>query len=155
MREIDPFMISVPFPHEEDAHRKSIAMRNEAMDHLKAGGVVMLFPSGAVASSETMFGDVVEQPWNPFTAKLILKSGASVVPIYFPGRNTRSYQIANRLSATLRQGLLLREIKKSMFKPQKPVIGPAISPEEAQAWKGDPRGFMAWLREKTISLGGK
>ncbi|WP_417250521.1 lysophospholipid acyltransferase family protein [Celeribacter sp.] len=155
VQEIDPFMISVPFPHEENAHRRSIDMRNEAMEHLKAGGVVILFPSGAVASSETMFGEVVEQPWNPFTAKLILKSGASVVPIYFPGRNSRSYQIANRISATIRQGLLLREIKKSMFRPQKPVIGAPISSEEAMQWKGNPRGFMAWLRERTLSLAEK
>lgn len=155
VQEIDPFMISVPFPHEEDAHRKSIEMRNEAMAHLKAGGVVVLFPSGAVAASETMFGEVVEKPWNPFTAKLILKSGASVVPIYFPGSNTRSYQIANRLSATIRQGLLLREIKKSMNVPQNPVVGAPIAPEDVAKWKGNPRGFMEWLRGQTLALGRK
>ena len=57
--EIDEFMIPVPFPHEENALEKNLWMRKEAMDHLKHDGVIVIFPSGAVASSETMFGPVV------------------------------------------------------------------------------------------------
>ena len=34
--------------------------------------------------------------------------------LLFPGSNSRVYQIANRISATLRQGLLLHEIVGAM-----------------------------------------
>ena len=44
------YMISVPFPHEPDAQRKSVEMRAKAMAHLKEGGVISVFPSGVVAS---------------------------------------------------------------------------------------------------------
>lgn len=153
VKQIDQFMIPVPFDHEENALKKSLEMRKSAMDHLENGGVVVIFPSGKVASSETMFGDVVEGDWNPFTAKLIQKSGANVVPIFFPGSNSRIYQIANQISATLRQGLLIYEVVHAMNKPQKPLVGSLIKQDEISPWKSDHRGFMRWLRERTLSLG--
>ena len=152
VKQIDQFMIPVPFDHEENALKKSLEMRKSAMDHLENGGVVVIFPSGKVASSETMFGDVVEGDWNPFTAKLIQKSGANVVPIFFPGSNSRIYQIANQISATLRQGLLIYEVVHAMNKPQKPLVGSLIKQDEISPWKSDPRGFMRWLRERTLSM---
>ena len=155
VNQIDQFMIPVPFDHEENALQKSLEMRRRAMEHLENGGVIVLFPSGKVASSETMFGKVVEGDWNPFTAKLIQKSGADVLPVFFPGSNSRIYQIANQISATLRQGLLIYEVVHAMNKPQKPLIGNIIKQDEISSWKSDPRGFMKWLREKTIQLESK
>ena len=155
VKQIDQFMIPVPFDHEENALKKSLEMRKSAMDHLKKGGVIVVFPSGKVASSETMFGNVVEGDWNPFTAKLIQKSGANVLPIFFPGSNSRLYQIANQVSATLRQGLLIYEVVHAMNKPQNPCVGSVIKQDEITSWKSDPRGFMRWLREQTLALGSK
>ncbi len=152
IQEIEEFMIPVAFPHEDDAQRKNIEMRKLSMQQLKDGGVVILFPAGVVACSETWFGRVVEQEWNPFTAKMIFRSGATILPIYFPGQNSRWYQIANLISATIRQGLLLYEIRHSLGKPQSPVIGEPIGPQEVAEWKDNPRGFMAWLRERTLAL---
>lgn len=148
------YMIPVPFPHEADAQRKMLDMRAVAIDHLKRGGLIALFPSGVVATSQTMFGPAIEAEWNVFTAKLIRTSGATVVPCYFAGANSRAYQIANRLSSTLRQGLLLHEIVHSLDKPQAPVVGTPVSPAEIAERSGDPRAFMAWLRDKTLALKG-
>jgi putative hemolysin len=146
------YMIPVPFPHDPDAQRKGVEMRAKAMAHLKAGGVVALFPSGQVAASETFWGPAVEAEWNVFTAKVIRRSGATVVPMKFPGQNSRAYQIANKLSPMLRQGLLLHEIVHSCNKPQGPIVGHPILQEEIDKHADDPRGFMAWLRDQTLSL---
>ena len=146
------YMIPVPFPHDTDAQRKGVEMRAKAMDHLKAGGVVALFPSGVVATSETFFGPAVEKEWNVFTAKMIRRSGATVVPIKFPGQNSRAYQIANKLSPMLRQGLLLHEIVHSLNKPQGPIVGHPLTQEQVDRWADDPRGFMAWLRSHRLAL---
>lgn len=153
VEEIRRFMIPVPFPHEDRAQEKNMAMRRAAMDHLAAGGTIALFPSGSVASSDTWLGPAIERVWNPFTAKMILRSGASVMPIHFPGQNSRIYQIANRLSATLRQGLLLHEVVHAMNRPQAPVIGRTIPHDELKRWSNDPRGLMDWLRDETLALG--
>ncbi|NKX42982.1 lysophospholipid acyltransferase family protein [Roseicyclus persicicus] len=146
------YMIPVPFPHEEDAQEKMLQMRATAMGHLGNGGLIALFPSGAVAASETMWGPAIEGEWNVFTAKMIRTSGATIVPCFFTGSNSRAYQIANRISPILRQGLLIHEVVHSFDKPQAPIIGHPIPPE---AWKdriGKPRDFMAWLRARTLAL---
>ena len=153
--EIEEFMIPVPFPHEENSRELGLQMRDLTMTHLAEGGVVILFPAGKVACSETWFGPAIEAEWNVFTHKMITKSGALILPIHFTGQNSRAYQIANKLAATLRQGLLLYEIRRALFKPQRPHVGMPISAEELDKWKGNPRGFLAWLREHTLSLGQK
>jgi len=150
--EVEEFMIPVPFPHEENSRELGLEMRNLTMDHLKRGGVIILFPAGRVACSETWFGTAIEAEWNVFTHKMIHRSGATILPIYFPGQNSRVYQIANLVSATLRQGLLLYEIKRSLFKPQRPVIGEPLSASVLKDWEGNPRGFLAWLRQHTLDL---
>jgi len=150
--EIKDFMIPVPFPHEDDALKQNLEMRKAAMGHLNDGGVIVLFPSGVVASSQSMFGDAIEAEWNPFTAKMIQRSGAEVVPIFFPGQNSRWYQMANRMSATLRQGLLIHEVVHALGKPQKPVVGRPIAKDLIQKWSSNPRGFVSWLRDQTLGL---
>ena len=149
------FMIPVPFPHDPEAQRKMVEMRGKAMAHLAEGGVVALFPSGVVMSSDSWMGPPIEREWNVFTAKMIRKSGARVVPIYFPGRNSRAYQIACQLSPILRQGLLLHEIVRACHRPQAPVIGEVLRDDQMERLHTDPRGFMAWLREHTLALGAK
>lgn len=152
VKEVSQFLISVPFPHEEDSHRTMIAMRQQAMDHLRTGGVVALFPSGSVAHASRWFGPAVEADWNPFTASLIRRSGATVLPMYFPGQNSRWYQIAAQTNAVLRQGLLLHEVVHALDRPQKPRIGAPIPPEELAQWKDRPGELLGWLRERTLSL---
>ncbi|WP_421705016.1 lysophospholipid acyltransferase family protein [Aliiroseovarius sp.] len=147
------YMIPVPFPDDKDAQKKMVEMRAQAMAHLKAGGLVTLFPSGVVASSDSFFGPAIEREWNVFTGQLIRRSGARVVPIFFPGSNSRWYQIANRISATLRQSLLLHEIVHACNKPQAPVVGEELTEAQMERLHSDPRGFMAWLRDHTLKLG--
>ena len=151
--EVEEFMIPVPFPHEDNARELGLQMRDETMRHLKAGGVIILFPAGKVAMSEGWWGPAVEAEWNVFTHKIVRSSGATILPVFFPGQNSRAFLIANKISDTIRQGLLLHEIKRCLFKPIRPVIGAPIPAEELKKWEGNPRGFLAWLREHTLALG--
>ena len=148
------YMIPVPFPHEENAQAKMVEMRRKSMAHLKDGGLIALFPSGVVASSHSMFGPMIENEWNLFTAKMIRTSGARVVPLFFPGANSRWYQMANRISPTLRQSLLIHEVVRACGKPQAPVVGPAFDEAEMKERLKDPRECMAWMRDVTLNLKG-
>lgn len=151
--EVEEFMIPVPFPHEDNARALGLQMRDDTMKHLKAGGVIILFPAGKVAMSEGWWGPAIEAEWNVFTHKIVRSSGATILPMHFTGQNSRAFLIANKLSDTLRQGLLLYEIKRALFKPQRPHIGEPIGAEELAKWEGNPRGFLAWLRQHTLDLG--
>ena len=156
LTEIDPMaaslQIAVPFPHEADAAAKGLAMRKKAMAQLAAGGVIALFPSGVVATSQSWWGPAEEGPWAAFTANLVRRSGATVVPVRFPGQNSRAYQIAHQISPTLRQGLLLHEIVAACDKAQSPVIGDPIAYEDMADRLESPRAAMDWLRARTLAL---
>lgn len=151
--EIERFVIPVPFQDARDALPRNLEARRMARAQLDAGGVVALFPSGGVAASQTAWGDAVEGPWSAFTAKLIRGSGATVVPVRFPGQNSRLYQIAARISPTLRQGLLLHEVVRASGRPVRPVIGAPIPCADWAARGDDPRAFIERLRRVVLALG--
>ena len=123
------------------------------MAHLAQGGLVALFPAGGVAAARRPWAPPVEGEWSAFTAKMIRLSGAAVVPVRFPGANSRAYQVAACVSPTLRQGLLLHEIARAFDGPQRPHVGEAIPFEAMEPRLGDPRAAMAWLRARTLALG--
>jgi len=151
--EIADFMIPVPFPHEPHSREKNLEMRQAAMDHLSANGAIVVFPAGAVAASDTAFGPAIEKPWHSFTAKMIRRSKASVLPVHFQGANSRAYQIANRVSVTVRQGLLLHEVVHALNRAQAPIVRPPLSQEDMAERLQTPTEFMAWLRARTLGEG--
>jgi len=152
VKRAEQFLLQVAFPHEEDSVRKNVQMRAKAIQSLKEGHCIALFPAGTVSTSDTFFGEPTEREWATFTAKMIAQSGAKVLPIYFTGRNTRWFQMANRLSETLRQSLLLYEIRAAFGKKQNPVIGELIDPSELEQFKTDREGLMSYLRQETLKL---
>lgn len=150
--EIQENMVPVAFPHDPDSNTHNIAVRKEIMQHLADDGIVILFPAGRCATAPSPFADAIEHDWNPFTAKMILRSKARVVPIYFPGQNGRLFQIVQTFSATLRQSLMMHEIERKIGKPQKPQIGKVIEREDIDPWVMNPRGFMKHLRGVTLAI---
>ncbi|MBO6096346.1 MAG: 1-acyl-sn-glycerol-3-phosphate acyltransferase, partial [Bacteroidales bacterium] len=80
-----------------DARRiNSIRM---ALQHIKDGGALGLFPAGEVATYQkegkrtaVSAQKVIEdKPWAPNMFRLIQKCGLPVVPIYFDGTNSRNF----------------------------------------------------------------
>jgi hypothetical protein len=76
---------------------------------------------------------------------MIRKSGATIVPFYFTGSNSRWYQIANRISPVLRQGLLIHEVVHSLRQAagadhrqarSRPMNGKTGSANRASSWRG-------------------
>lgn len=151
--EIKDNMVAVAFPHDIDAQKRNIAVRKEVMDHLANDGIVILFPAGRVATARKIFGPVIEHDWNPFTAKMILKSRARVVPVFFHGQNGFAYQFLQLFSATLRQSLLMHEIWRKLGARIEPVVGAPIERDVIDGWSGTQTEFMAYLRDVTLRLG--
>jgi putative hemolysin len=137
--EIDQFMLPVPFAHDPDALTKNVEMRRLAMRHLAEGGVIALFPAGVVASAERFFGPAIERDWNAFTAKMIQRSGATVLPIRFPGRTAAPTR--SPASSRPRSGRACCSTRSSTpsNRPQRPHIGMPMSPEEIAGWAGRSR----------------
>ncbi|MFN3936185.1 MAG: 1-acyl-sn-glycerol-3-phosphate acyltransferase [Gemmobacter sp.] len=142
-------VIPIPYPHDPDARPANLAARRAAVAHLACGGAVMVFPAGAVATAASWTGPAVEGEWLPFTAKMILRSGACVVPVRFCGQNSRAFQIAARLSPTLQQGLMMREIVIRRNRPIAPIVGPVIAPAMLAQ---NPRALADRLRAAVLAM---
>ncbi|PCH96766.1 MAG: acyltransferase [Rhodobacteraceae bacterium] len=149
---VEEYLLPVSFPHEPGAIQNNIQTRKVAINHLNEGGCVGLFPAGTVSTSDTFFGSVVEADWMPFTAKMINKSQARVVPVYFPGENSRLFQIANKLSTTLRQAFLLHEIAHACGKDQAPIVGDVIERDRLAEFAKDSKAMMNFLKAETLKL---
>jgi putative hemolysin len=153
--DINDRMLPVAFEHEDDAVKKNVKVRKDALDHVKSGGCLILFPAGRVAHSETLFGPAVDGQWTNFLARLVIRGRATVLPMFFHGQNSRAYQLAARFSPTLRQALLMHEVVRSLNSEMKPVVGEAIAFDEMEALNLSPKDLAAHLRAHTLALGGK
>jgi putative hemolysin len=83
---------------------------------------------------------------------MIAKSGATVVPVFFEGHNSRLFQWASHLHSTLRTGMFIREFKAKINKPVRVVIGEPIPTEVLAQFQKDPKGCMDFLRKATYEL---
>jgi putative hemolysin len=90
--------------------------------------------------------------WRSFTARMVAKSGATVVPIYFDGHTSRLFQIASHLHVTLRMGLLIKEFATRVDTPLRVAIGAPIAAERIATRAGDTKAMMDFLRKATYDL---
>ena len=90
--------------------------------------------------------------WRNFTAKMIARSGATVVPVFFDGHNSRLFQLASHLHSTLRLALLIKEFRARIDEPVRIVVGEPIARARLDAFRTDPKGMMDFLRKATYEL---
>ncbi len=151
-RDLDRVILPVSFDGTPEARRANVAMRGEALRYLRAGGAVGVFPGGTVSTGSRPFAPAMDPVWRGFTAKMIARSGATVVPIYFDGTNSRLFQLASHLHCTLRMALLIKEFRARLDRPVRLVVGTPIEPEAMAARAGDSRAMMDFLRCRTYAL---
>jgi putative hemolysin len=119
---------------------------------LRDGHAIGIFPAGGVSTSERpLKGPAVDLAWAPLAAKLIRMSGATVVPVFFVGQNSRLFQLASHLSLTLRLSLVFRETARRIGTILKVRIGRPI-PHAAIAHLQDRAELVQELRKRTFAL---
>jgi len=150
--DLERVILPVSFDDTKEAVAQNIETRRAALDFLAAGGAVGVFPGGTVSTARKPFSRPMDPGWRGFTAKMISKSGATVVPIYFDGANSRLFQLASHLHPNLRLALLIKEFRRRIDRPVRVVIGAPIPPEALAPMKGEPRRMMDHLRRDTYAL---
>ena len=150
--DLDRVILPISFDETREAQAVNLQTRRTALDYLAAGGAIGVFPGGTVSTSARPFSRPMDPGWRSFTAKMVARSGATVVPIYFDGANSRLFQIASHLHFTLRMALLINEFKRRVDEPVRVVIGDPIPGDEIAAHKTDPKAMMDFLRARTYAL---
>lgn len=128
--DLAPYFLPVDFEETRAAMHTNIASKRAAQRTLAAGGTLVIFPGGGVATAPGGFGAARELPWSTFVARLVQQSRATVVPVHFQGQNSRLFHLASAVSATLRSALLLHEAKNKLGRRFAVNVGEAIPFEE-------------------------
>lgn len=150
--EVEPHILPIDFAETREALQLNLATRKQALAYLKGGGCVGIFPGGTVSTGARFYSGAFDPTWKTFTAKLIQTSGATVVPIFFDGVNSRLFQVASHLSDNLRLALLIHEFDNRLKRPVRVVIGAPLPRAVIDRFRGDAKGLMNFLRSHTYSL---
>ena len=150
--DLNDIILPISFDETKEASKMNIATRLSALNFLDNGGAIGVFPGGTVSTAQNPFGVPMDPGWRSFTAKMITRSDAQVVPIFFEGHNSRLFQVASHIHYNLRMGLLIKEFKSKVGNPVKIAIGNPLSDTAIKSRSGNPRILMDFLREETYKL---
>ncbi|MDE4131696.1 lysophospholipid acyltransferase family protein [Phaeobacter sp. QD34_3] len=150
--DLNRVILPIDFAETKEALRTNLETRKLALDYLGQGGAIGIFPGGTVSTAATPFAHPMDPGWRSFTARMIAKSDAVVVPLYFEGHTSRLFQIASHLHATLRMGLLIKEFRRRVDTPVRVVIGEAITRDKLNPLATNAKAMMDFLRKATYEL---
>jgi putative hemolysin len=149
--EVREHILPINFAATRAAATASARSRRAARALLDAGGCLIIFPAGAVSTARRVFGSAVDADWHPFAGRMIMDYEAAVLPIRFEGKNGLLFQLASRVSPTLRLSLLLQEAANRMGTAVDAHVGDVL-PFEALRLIEDPKALVDHLRRVTYAV---
>jgi putative hemolysin len=134
-----------------DAARRNVQGMQRALAHLQGGGLLGAFPSGTVSHFRLRRMAVEDPAWSTHLFRLIQRSRATVVPVFFPGRNSIRFQAAGFVHPLLRTALIPREAVRRRGDTVRLVIGRPIPPARLERFD-DAARCTQFLRMQTYVL---
>ena len=150
--DLNKVILPISFDESKEAVRLNLQTRKDALGYLGQDGAIGIFPGGTVSTAQNPFAHPMDPGWRGFTARMVAKSDAVVVPVFFDGHTSRLFQIASHLHSTLRMGLLIKEFKKRVDTPVRVVIGKPIERDILDPLAKDTKAMMDFLRKATYEL---
>ena len=146
-------ILPIDFNETKEALLTNINTRKDAERVLLDEGVLILFPSGRIATKKNLnkYTKADDGEWKQWVSKLILKTKSPVLPIFFDGQNSQWYHLANKLGLTFRYSLCMYELKRKIGDNIYMYFGSLISYDRL-AKIGDIKEITSYLRSATYSL---
>ena len=130
---------------------RNLGPTRKAMRWVRDGHLLGAFPAGEVSHFKLRKRVIVDPPWNPATARIIKRSGATVVPVFFDGQNSRLFQAAGLIHPRLRTVMLPTEMLRKRNATVTVRVGRPILPERLARFD-DPTNLNDYLRVRTYLL---
>ena len=146
----DLFLLVDPFARDGSANFNRRGLK-QTLDHLREGGCLGVFPAGEVAHLHLKERAIVESPWSDSVTRLIRKTGATVVPVHFSGRNSAAFQLLGLIHPRLRTVMLPRQVFHQLGATVEIRVGRPINARTIEAM-GDDSAVTAYLRLRTCML---
>lgn len=99
---IDPF----------NSRDKSINQKGirQSIEHLRNGGLIVIFPAGEVATWQKGFSKIEDKAWGNTILKFIQKVHVPVIPAYIEAGNSLLFHLVGKINPLLRTALLPHEL---------------------------------------------
>lgn len=149
--ELRSYLIAVDPYAGEGAVQRNIRAIRKAIDWLKRGGLLGIFPAGDVSRLHLTTGLVADNEWNPMIARIVRRTGATVLPIFFEGANSVLFQAAGLIHSRLRTALLPNELLNKADRTISVRIGSPIGQKQTASISDD-RDLINYLRLRTYFL---
>jgi putative hemolysin len=133
--------------------RDNVKALRDSMEWVRDGHALVIFPSGTVSHWSSSDKCVTDPDWSPSVGRLIQKTGAPVVPIYFKGQNGLAFQLAGMVSPKIRSLLIPRCLLDKRGKTVSFNVGSAIAAKRLEALSSGEE-VVRYLRFRTYLLGG-
>ena len=123
-----------------------------ALQQLREGGSLCLFPSGAVADLKPRdHWTLSERDWQDAAVRLIRKARVPIVPVRFFDRNSRFYYALGLIDYRVRFVRLFHEVFNKRGTCPRMGVGETISVEEQEHYT-DLQEFKAFLRRSVYEM---
>jgi putative hemolysin len=139
-----------PFGAKDSAFRNRTGIK-QAIEWLANGGMLATFPAGEVSHIRVRHFDIADPEWNVIAARFARKTGAAVLPVYFPGCNSAMFQTLGLLHPQLRTARLINEFLQQTDKKIEVRIG-SLVPARAIRDIASDREAADYLRWRTYIL---
>lgn len=139
-----------PFQTQSSAD-KNLRPLKQAIDWLRQGGALAVFPAGEVSQINVRQAQVTDPAWSTVAARLVRKTGAAALPVYFSGRNSMTFHLLGLIHPRLRTLFLLQEFLQQREKRVRVRIGKPI-PSELITNLDDDEEAIEYLRLRTYLL---
>lgn len=134
-----------------NAIRANVRPLRAAVRWVQRGGLLLVFPAGAVSHLQLPRGRVTDPPWSPSIGRVVALTRAPVLPAYVHGANSALFQVAGLLHPRLRTALLPRELLGKAHTTLRLRIGPPIPGAQLKACRSDAE-LVNYLRMRTYLL---
>jgi putative hemolysin len=123
----------------------------EAVEWLRQGGMLAVFPAGEVSHWRFPQGQVSDPEWSDISVRLIRRTGAAALPVYFCGHNSIGFQLFGMIRPRLRTAFLLQEFLHQEGRAVEVRLGGEIDAASISAIPDD-REAVEYLRWRTYLL---
>lgn len=152
--ELSPYIISVDPFGGNDAARGNVRGLLEAIRWLNGGGALGAFPAGEVAHLEFSRRKSGEKTWSRHIGALVRHGRATVLPVFFPGRNSALFNLLGLLDPRLRTAMLPRELVNKRNRKLDVLVGRPIPWARLEQFKDDSE-LADYLRLSALILGSR
>lgn len=149
--ELSQYCIYVDAMDGKDRQSVNTQGLREAIRHLTAGGLLVLFPAGEVAHWSLRSMSISDSRWNHSAARLSQMTGAPVVPVCIHGTNSFSFHASGLIHPMLRTLQLPHELLNKRGQHVTISVGPPVKAEKLMN-AGDPGTATSMLRWNTDLL---